>query len=45
VELISLLACGNASGKVIPPYVVIPGKTKRALLSFDTANAPAGNVF
>lgn len=41
-ELITIIACGNAAGAVIPPHVIVPGKTKRALLSYDTGNAPTG---
>ncbi|MCG8044800.1 MAG: hypothetical protein N0E48_03810, partial [Candidatus Thiodiazotropha endolucinida] len=41
-ELITVIACGNADGSVIPPHVIIPGKTKRSLNSYDIQNAPAG---
>ncbi|XP_053395820.1 uncharacterized protein LOC128555976 [Mercenaria mercenaria] len=41
-EMITIIACGNAAGSIIPPHVIVPGKTKRALHSYDTGNAPAG---
>jgi hypothetical protein len=41
-ELVTIIACGNASGRVIPPHAIIPGKTARALRSYDTNNAPEG---
>ncbi|XP_053383045.1 uncharacterized protein LOC128549707 [Mercenaria mercenaria] len=41
-ELVTIIACGNASGYVIPPHAFIPGKTVRALRSYGTENAPEG---
>ena len=41
-ELITVIACGNADGSVIPPHVIVPGKTKRSLNSYDIENAPVG---
>ena len=41
-ELITVIACGNADGTILPPHVIIPGKTKRSLNSYDLENAPAG---
>ena len=41
-ELITVIACGNAEGVVIPSHVIIPGKTKRCLNGYDTMNAPSG---
>lgn len=41
-ESVTLIACANAAGSVLPPHVIVKGKTKRALQSWDTENAPAG---
>ncbi|CAC5424929.1 unnamed protein product [Mytilus coruscus] len=41
-ESVTLIACGNAAGSVLPPHVIVKGKTKKALKSWDTENAPAG---
>lgn len=34
-ELITVIACANASGGFLPPHFVFPGKTKRKLESYD----------
>ena len=39
-ELVTVVACGNAAGTYLPPHVIVPGKTLRALNSYDTQNAP-----
>jgi hypothetical protein len=43
-EMITIIACGNAAGTVIPPHVIVPGKTKRALLSYGTGYTKARNM-
>lgn len=35
-ELITVIACANASGQTTPPHFIVPGKTTRCLQSFDT---------
>lgn len=34
-ELVTVIACANADGNTVPPHVIIPGKTKRSLQSYD----------
>ena len=41
-ETITIIACGNADGALIAPHVILPGKTKRVLIGYDTQNAPLG---
>lgn len=41
-ELVTVVACGNASGSVIPPRAICPWKTRRALQGYDVENAPEG---
>ena len=36
---ITVIACVNANGDRLPPHVIIPGKTKASLRSYDTQNA------
>lgn len=38
-ELITVIACGNAADKCIPPHFIIPGKSMKKLASFDTEEA------
>lgn len=38
-ELVTVVACGNAAKTFLSPHVIIPGKTKRALNSYDVQNA------
>ncbi|XP_052281215.1 uncharacterized protein LOC127878723 [Dreissena polymorpha] len=35
-ETTTVIACGNASGRCIPPYFIFPGKTTKKLHGFDT---------
>ena len=41
-EMITIIAAINAAGQAIPPHVIPKGKTVRALLSFNTQDAPSG---
>jgi len=41
-ETITVIACVNAAGGILPPHIIAKGKTKRALHSFDTQSAPEG---
>ncbi|KAJ8314142.1 hypothetical protein KUTeg_008703, partial [Tegillarca granosa] len=40
---VTILACGNASGKMLPANFIVKGKTKLALKSWDTETAPVGS--
>lgn len=40
-ENITLLAGGNAAGTYLPLLFIVKGKTKKALQSWDTENAPS----
>nr|XP_034317011.1 uncharacterized protein LOC117686289 [Crassostrea gigas] len=42
-ENITILACGNAAGVMMPPHFITKGKTQQALKSWDTENAPFGS--
>jgi hypothetical protein len=44
-ELITVIVAVNASGKKIPPHLILKGKTPRALLSVDADAAPKGTLF
>lgn len=35
-QLVTVIACANASGTTIPPHFIIPGKTKRSLNGYDS---------
>ena len=37
---ITILACGNAAGKIIPPLVIVKGKTSASLHGYNTVAAP-----
>ena len=37
---ITIMACGNAAGKSIPPLVILKGKTSASLHGYNTAAAP-----
>lgn len=39
-ESVTVLGCGNAAGKVMSPMVIVKGKTRRALMSWKTQDAP-----
>lgn len=43
-ETITLIAGGNAAGQLLPPHFIFKGKTKMALRSWDTENAPDGSL-
>jgi len=43
-ETITLIACGNANGRYLPPHVIVPRKTFNATKSYDTENAPEGTM-
>ena len=34
-EMITVIACGNAEGRVIPAHLIIPGKTEKKLHGYD----------
>jgi hypothetical protein len=40
----TLIACGNANGRYLPPHVIMPGKTFNATKIYDTENAPEGTM-
>ncbi|XP_062587396.1 uncharacterized protein LOC134249051 [Saccostrea cucullata] len=42
-EHVTILACGSAAGKFIPPHFIMKGKTQVALRSWDSENAPIGS--
>ncbi|XP_041363761.1 uncharacterized protein LOC121379282 [Gigantopelta aegis] len=44
-EQITILACGNAAGEMMPPHFIVKGKTSKTLLSMDTDKAPPGSKF
>ena len=44
-ENTTIVACASASGKVLPPFVIIKGKTRKALNAYQTKDAPIGSVF
>lgn len=35
-QLVTVIVCANAKGNTVPPHFIIPGKTKRSLLSYDS---------
>ena len=39
-ESVTVLGCGNASGKIMSPMVIVKGKTKRSLMGWKTEDAP-----
>jgi helix-turn-helix, Psq domain/DDE superfamily endonuclease len=39
-ETITVIACVSASGKSVPPHMIIKGKTQKSLNGFDTESAP-----
>ena len=39
-ESVSVLGCGNATGEIMSPMVVVKGKTKRSLMGWKTEDAP-----
>ena len=40
-ESVSVLGCGNASGNIMSPMIIVKGKTKRSLMSWKIEDAPA----
>ena len=44
-ETITLLCAGNAAGDVLPPHIIIKGKTAKSLNSLATNDAPKGSKF
>lgn len=44
-ETITIVGCVNADGGVIPPHIIIKGKTVRALNSFEVNAAPIGSTW
>ena len=43
-ELITVIAAVNATGKVLPPHMVVKGKSRLVLNGFDSDKAPEGTV-
>lgn len=43
-DMITVIACGNANGDMIPPHFVVPGKTKRSLSIYDTASLRSSSI-
>jgi len=41
-ELITVVGAVNAAGGALPPHLIVKGKTKRSLYSFQMENAPDG---
>ena len=41
-EHVTVLACGNAAGEMLPPHFIMKGKTQLALKSWDSENDPPG---
>lgn len=39
---ITVVGCGNANGKVMPPLIIVKGKTHKSLYAYDTSKGPAG---
>lgn len=35
-QLVTVIVCANAKSNTVPPHFIIPGKTKRSLLSYDS---------
>ena len=35
-ETMTVIACGNAVGNIIPPHFIIPGKTTKKIHEIDT---------
>jgi len=44
-EMITVVGAVNAAGGCLPPHIIVKGKTKRSLLSFQTENAPTGSTW
>lgn len=39
-EMLTVIACANASGTTIPPHFIMPGQTRRALQGYGIENIP-----
>ena len=39
---ITVVACGSAGGKLLPPLIIIKGKTHRAIYAYDTSQSQTG---
>ena len=44
-ETITIIAAVNAAGAAIPPHVIVKGKTRKSLNSFNTLAAPTGTTW
>lgn len=44
-ETITIIGAISAAGDVIPPHIIVKGKTCRSLNSFDTVSAPEGSTW
>ena len=40
-----MLCAGSAAGEILPPHVIVKGKTVRSLYSLRTEDAPVGTKF
>ena len=38
----TVVGCSNANGKVMPPLIILKGKTHKSLYAYDTSKGPAG---
>ena len=42
----TVVACANAAGRVMPPFIIVKGKTRKSLFNaYQTSDAPLGTVF
>ena len=41
----TIVACASACGRVLPPFVIIKGKMRKALNAYQTKDNPLGSVF
>ena len=41
-ETITVIACVSASGKTLPPHIIVKGKTAKSLMGFNTEASPPG---
>jgi len=44
-ETITIIGCVSAAGHSLPPHMIVKGKTRRSLNSFDTTSAPTGTTW
>ena len=44
-ENVTITACVSAAGQIMPPMIIVKGKTYKSLLSFSTDEGPVGAVW